>query len=202
MRTSFSFVLLKILHRVSSRLQNKRFFSVKSVAKISDIPLYTPENINAKNFLAILQRQEPDLIVSLSASQIFKRNLLNLPKYGVINVHGAPLPKYRGLMPSFWMLANDEKQAAVTVHFMDEKLDSGDIVKQRFFDILPDDTQHSLILRSKRIGAELLLEVLDLFEEMRGNVPRLPNPESQATYFGFPREKDVDRFRKLGRRFT
>ena len=104
-------------------------------------------------------------------------------------------------MPSFWMLLNDEKQGAVTIHFMEEELDSGDIIAQRSFDILPQETQHNLIVKSKQIGAQLLLDVLDICDATQGQMPRMPNPDREATYFGFPNKEDARRFRKRGKKF-
>lgn len=198
---SFHFTLHKILNSLGIAFTNRSASSVAAVAKRFSLQVLRPTDINSIDFVETLRESKPDLIVSLSASQVFRQALIELPNYGVINVHGAPLPKYRGLMPSFWMLLNEERQGAVTVHFMGERLDSGDIIAQCVFDITPEDSQHSLILKSKKIGVELLLEVLNLFEAKGGNVPRIENPDSEATYFGFPGKQDALKFRKMGKKF-
>jgi methionyl-tRNA formyltransferase len=198
---SFYFAFNKMFNFLGIAPKNRKASSVANVAKRFSIKVLRPADINSKSFVETLRERKPDLIVSLSASQVFRKALIELPIFGVINVHGAPLPKYRGLMPSFWMLLNEEKQGAVTIHFMGERLDSGDIIAQRFFDIDPGESQHSLIVKSKKIGVELLLEVLNLFEARGGNVPRIENPDSEATYYGFPNKQDVLKFRKMGKKF-
>ena len=168
-------------------------FSVKRVAKKYSILSYFPKNINDPAFLALVRKLEIDLIVSVSTPQIFKKSLLSIPKLGCINIHGAPLPKYRGMLPSFWMLANGEAKAGVTVHYMNEHLDDGDIILQVEFDITPDDILHSLIRRSKKVGAELLLKAITQIEN--GTVVCKPNNRDEATYYSFPTREDVRKFR-------
>jgi methionyl-tRNA formyltransferase len=200
-KKSLYFGFNKIKNCLGIVTKDKNSKSVEAIAKRYSVPVLKPKDINSEDFVKTIRTYNPDLIVSLSASQVFRKNLIDLPNYGVINVHGAPLPKYRGLMPSFWMLLNDEKIGAVTVHFMGERLDSGDIIAQKEFKINSDESQHSLILKSKKIGVDLLLEVLDLFEKKNGNVPRKENPDNEATYFGFPTKKDSVKFRKMGKKF-
>lgn len=200
-KKSCYFAFIKILNIFGLASKYKKVSSVEAVAKQFSVRIFRPANINSDDFVDTLRIENPDIIVSLSASQVFRKNLIELPNYGVINVHGAPLPRYRGLMPSFWMLLNEEKIGAVTVHFMGERLDSGDIIAQKEFHIDPDETQHSLILKSKKNGVDLLLEVLDLFEAKKGEVPRIENPDNEATYFGFPSKLDALKFRKLGKKF-
>jgi len=194
------FAWIKTMSALSRFLRLGGPWSVADVARRYGIPIYRPKNINNPDFLAVLSDKiRPDLIVSVAASQVFKKKILALPKYGCVNVHTAPLPRYRGMLPTFWVLLHGEKETAVTVHYMTEKLDDGDIIRQERVAILPDDTLDSLIRRTKRIGAEVLLQALEDIE--RGKVVRKPNDASQATYFSFPTREDARRFRALGRRF-
>jgi methionyl-tRNA formyltransferase len=196
----FRFVWLKAMNVVSRFLPLGGPWSAADVARRHGIPVYRPENINVPAFLAVLSQEiQPDIIVSVAASQIFKKDILALPRYGCINVHTAPLPRYRGMLPTFWVLLNGEKETAVTVHYMTERLDDGDIIRQEPVPILADDTLDSLIRRTKRFGAEALLQALEDIEQ--GKVVCKPNDASQATYFSFPTRKDAQRFRALGRRF-
>lgn len=137
--------------------------------------------------------------LSINASQVFKPPLLALPRLGCINVHGALLPKYRGRLPSFWVLYNGEQETGVTVHFMNEKLDDGPIIIQRRIPVVPGETQHSLIMKTKKIGAELLLEALERLEQ--GQIEIQPNDCAHATYYSFPTPQDGQKFRRLGRHF-
>jgi methionyl-tRNA formyltransferase len=156
------------------------------------------EDMNADAFLDELRALEPDVLVSVSCPQIFKKPLIDLPRLGILNIHGAILPQYRGVMPSFWMLANDEKQAGVSIYFVNEQIDAGDLVGQRVFDILPDDSLESFLRRSKKIAAELLLEVLKELED--GSPARTPLDLSQGSYYSWPDKSAVERFRAAGRR--
>jgi methionyl-tRNA formyltransferase len=178
----------------------KNFYSMRAVAQHYHMPLYPTASINSAAYLDTLRELAPDVIVSINASQVFKRQLLTLPRLGCINVHGALLPKYRGRLPSFWVLFNGEQETGVTVHFMNEELDDGPIIAQRRVPIIPGETQHSLVVKTKKIGAELLLESLDRLEQ--GTVETRPNDRAQATYNSFPTPADGQEFRRLGLRFV
>jgi methionyl-tRNA formyltransferase len=188
---------MDLLHRL---VPLPGFYSVKAVVQSHRTPIYPTANVNSSEFLNTLRGLAPDVIVSVNASQVFKQPLLTLPPHGCINVHGGPLPKYRGRLPSFWALLNGERETGVTVHFMNEELDDGPIILQRRVSIVPGETQHSLILKTKRVGTELLLEALDRLE--KGPVDTLPNDRSQATYNTFPTPEDGRKFRRLGLRFV
>ena len=172
--------------------------SVESVCRRKGVAASVAEDMNADAFLDELRALEPDVLVSVSCPQIFKKPLIDLPRLGILNIHGAILPQYRGVMPSFWMLANDEKQAGVSIYFVNEQIDAGDLVGQRVFDILPDDSLESFLRRSKKIAAELLLEVLEELED--GSPARTPLDLSQGSYYSWPDKSAVERFRAAGRR--
>lgn len=175
------------------------FYSMQAVARHYRIPCYPTVSINSPVYLDTLGHLAPDVIVSINASQVFKPQLLALPRLGGINVHGALLPQYRGRLPSFWVLFNGEQETGVTVHFMNEKLDDGPIIVQRRISIVPGETQHSLIMKTKKIGAELLLETLERLEQRQIEVQ--PNDCAHATYYSFPTPQDGRKFRSLGLRF-
>lgn len=189
----------KFLSNLSGKIPLRRVYSVENVAKRHNILVYKPNDINSPEFISILRQIMPDVIVSIAASQVFKKNLLELPRHGCINVHGGMLPKYRGLMPSFWAMVNNEPEIGVTVHYMGDKLDSGDIILQRTISIDDGDSLHSLISKSKKMAAELIIETLSQIE--RGTVRTTPNLKEHATYFSFPTKEDRKRFRKQGLRF-
>jgi methionyl-tRNA formyltransferase len=156
-------------------------------------------DVNAPAFLDRLRLEAPDVLVSVSCPQIFRTPLIQLPRRGILNIHGAILPQYRGVLPSFWMLANAETQAGVSIYFVTgEKVDTGDRCGLRIFDIRPEDTLHSFLARSKAIAAELLLEVLDQVE--RGVERRDPVSLTNGSYYSWPDAGAVKRFRAAGRR--
>lgn len=172
--------------------------SVAGVCRRKEVATSVAADVNAEAFLDELRALEPDVIVSVSCPQIFKEPLIDLPRLGILNIHGSILPQYRGVMPSFWMLANGEKQAGVSIYFVNEQIDAGDLCGQRVFDILPDDSLERFLRRSKKIAAELLLEVLDKVED--GSVARTPLDLSQGSYYSWPDKGAVKRFRAAGRR--
>jgi len=167
--------------------------AVGGVARRHGVPLYETQSVNAPTFLAKLEQLAPDVVVSINASQKFGARLLALPRRGCINVHGALLPRYRGRLPSFWVLANGEPETGATVHFMNADLDDGPIIRQGRVDIVPTDTQHDVIRKTKALGCRLLLEALDLIEADR--VVVFANDRRQATYYSFPTPEVARRVR-------
>ena len=154
-------------------------------------------DVNATEFVAELRRDDIDVVVSVSCPQIFEKPLLEAPRVGCLNIHGAPLPQYRGVMPSFWMLANSEQEAGVTIYFMDEQIDAGEICAQRRFEIGPTESLDQFLRRSKRVAAELLIDVLRSVE--RGTVTREPVDIAAGSYYSWPDREAVRRFRAAGR---
>lgn len=155
-------------------------------------------NVNSKSLLEQLRRKNPELIVSVAAPQIFKKPLLELAPLGCLNIHTARLPQYRGMMPNFWVMYNDEKRSAITVHTMNSEFDCGEIILQREFEIRSGESLDQLIKRTKLLGAECLLEALSRIAE-HGIVGSDP-PEVEPSYFSFPTTEDVRRFRAQGKR--
>jgi len=156
------------------------------------------DDVNAAEFLDHLRTLGPDVLVSVSCPQIFKRPLIELAPRGCLNIHGAILPNYRGVMPSFWMLANGERQAGVSIYFVNEAIDAGDVCGLRVFDIEPEDTLDRFLRRSKAIAADLLIEVLGEVEA--GTATSRPLDLAQGSYFSWPDEDAVRRFRAAGRK--
>lgn len=199
LREALMFAMYRALDFISQLIRLQKFYSVRSAALYHNCPIFEPEDINAPSFLATLREVAPDIIVSVSNPQIFRDEIMSIPRWGCINNHGALLPKYRGVLPSFWMLVNEEKKGGVTVHYLSKEIDEGMIIVQKEFDILPDDTLHTLITRSKRLGAEALLEALD--QIAANNVSPMPNRVEDGSYYSWPTREAVQKFKKLGRRF-
>jgi methionyl-tRNA formyltransferase len=155
-------------------------------------------DVNDPAFLDQLRRLGTDLIVSVSCPQIFHKPLIELAPQGCLNIHGAILPEYRGVMPSFWMLANGEKVAGVSIFFVNEDIDGGDLCGQRIFEIGEHETLDEFLRRSKAVAADLLLDVLRDIDD--GSVSRRPLELGKGSYFSWPGREDVRRFRAAGRR--
>lgn len=182
---------------ILSKLNPKK--KVKNILAKYKIPLIdTEDNINNPTNLALLKVYKPDLLVSIAGNQIFKLPLINLSTKGCINLHTALLPKYRGLMPSFWVLKNNEKYTGVSVFFVDEGIDSGEILVQKKIEI-GNRTQTELINYTKQLGMDAILESIQKIYE--GDYELMPNPDKEKTYFGFPTKHDVSEFLRAGKRF-
>jgi methionyl-tRNA formyltransferase len=171
---------------------------VRSVARAHGVPSSRAEDVNAPAFLDRLEALSPDLVISVTCLQILRQRLLELPRLGCINVHSALLPDYRGMLPTFWVLANAERQTGVTVHYMTPGIDGGDIIAQDTIPITSDDTLRSLMRKCKSAAADLIVDVVNRFEA--GPVSVRPNLPDDGSYFSFPSKDDVARFRALGRK--
>lgn len=159
---------------------------------VLDKPINLPESV------ATIKRYNPDLLISILGNQIFKEPIINLAPKGCLNLHTALLPKYRGLMPTFWVMKNDEKYTGVSVFFVDEGIDSGPIVIQKKVEI-GDRSQEELIRYTKKLGMDAIAEAVDLIEQ--GNVELIENDDSQKSYYSFPSREDVREFLAKGKKF-
>jgi methionyl-tRNA formyltransferase len=180
---------------VLARLRGR---SIASVCRRYGVECAVAEDVNAPEFLERLRDKKPDTLVSISCPQRFEAPILALPRRGFLNVHGALLPKYRGVLPAFWMLANGEREAGVSVHFVDERLDSGDLCGQERFAILPGESLNHFLRRSKAIAADLVLRVLAELEG--GSIERRPLDLAEGSYYSWPDRAAVARLRAAGHR--
>lgn len=182
----------------------KRCYSIRAVAKKYGVPVDGPCDVNSEAFLKHLRDKGVSFIVSISGTQMYRKALREQTTHGIVNCHGALLPKYRGLMPSFWTLANGEKEGGVSVHLVDAKLDNGPIVVQKRYRIWPHDTLEDVMARSKDLAAECIIECVRKVEAAAARgipVETTPNDASQLTHFSMPTADDVRRFRSNGHRF-
>ena len=154
--------------------------SVKEYALSQNLPVLQPEKVKAPEFMAELETLQPDLIVVAAFGQFLPKALLDLPKYGCINVHGSLLPKYRGAAPIQYAILKGEKEAGVTIMQMDVGMDTGAMLSKVAVPIGPDMTLGELYDILKEKGAALLLETIDGL--VAGTVKPVPQPEGEATY--------------------
>ena len=172
--------------------------TIRSVCRKHQVRHEAVADVNSAEFLEQLRADGVDLVVSVCCPQVFKRPLIELPAGGVLNIHGARLPNYRGVLPSFWMLANNETEAGVSIYFVNEKIDAGELCGQRTFPIGPDERLDGFLRRSKAIAADLLLEVLEKIRT--GTVHRQPMNLAEGSYYSWPDAAAVRRFQETGRR--
>jgi len=147
---------------------------VKVLAEEHGIPVLQPEKVRMPEFIAAMADLRPDLIIVVAFGQILPQTLLNIPRFGCINVHASLLPRYRGAAPINWCIINGETETGVTTMQMDAGLDTGDMLVKRAIPIDPDEDASSLHDRLAPVGAEALAETLDLLREGR------LDPEKQA----------------------
>jgi methionyl-tRNA formyltransferase len=155
-------------------------------------------SINSSASLERIKEHAPDLLISIGGNEIFKRPLIDLAALGCLNLHTSPLPKYRGLMPSFWVLKNQEKSTAVSVFYVDEGIDSGPILVQEQVEI-NGQSQAELIKETKKIGMDCIVKAVSKI--IANDIETIPNDDKQMTYFRFPTKNDVSEFRRVGAKF-
>lgn len=153
---------------------------VKELAEQMDIPVYTPKTLRGEEFAAILEECTPDCIAVVAYGKILPKNVIDYPKYGCINLHVSLLPKYRGAAPMQRAIMDGERETGVTVMYMDEGLDTGDIIATERFPISDTDDFEAIHDRSASIGAHLLS--MTLFAIEAGTATRTPQDGSLATY--------------------
>lgn len=193
-------VRARILDALSRLVPLGRSWSIAGAARRARVPLEIVPKVGAPEFRQRLAAAGVDLIVSIACPQKLGRELLATPRHGAINIHGALLPRYQGMLPSFWVLAKGEKETGVTVHWMNEAIDQGDILLQERVPIEPADTVHSLVSRSKvGVGRYLLVKAIELIE--KGEAPRIQWDPAEASCFSYPDEPGVRELRARGRRF-
>lgn len=197
-RMGIRYVYYKVMLRLSRLWPTSQFYSIRQVCEHYRVPVLETKNINDADFLASIRPLDVDLIVSVAAPQIFRDALLAVPKLGCINIHNAKLPKYRGMLPNFWQMYHGEKAVGTTVHRINAKLDDGEILLQRESPIEPGEALESLIRRTKRFGARVMIEAIQAIRD--GSIQPLPNNSDEATYFSFPTSDHVRQFRKMGYR--
>ena len=191
-----SFFLRYSVKFLKSKLSRSSVKDLMKEKKINIIEL--KKSINSKDSLDILKQLKPDLLISIAGNEIFKEDLINLAPKGCLNLHTAMLPKYRGLMPTFWALKNKEKHIGVSVFFVDEGIDSGPIIFQEKVEVL-DKTQEQLIIETKKLGMIGIIKSIELIAS--GSYELLKNDEKNMTYFSFPTRNDVKEFYNVGNKF-
>ena len=190
------FFIYYTLKFIFSKLKGK---SIIKILKNNNIPIIKlNESINSFKSVNIIKSHKPDLLISILGNQIFKKPIIDLAPLGCLNLHTALLPKYRGLMPTFWVLKNKEKYTGASVFFVDEKIDNGPILIQEKV-VIDNKSLEELIIYTKKIGMEAVAKSVDLIKS--GNFKLIKNDQNKMTYFSFPTRSDVLIFLKNGNKF-
>ncbi len=139
------------------------FSEVKEVAIKHNIEVFNPKRIKDEECVEYLKSFEPDVIIVVAYGQILSKEILDIPKFGCINIHGSVLPKYRGPAPIHRAVINGDETAGVTIMYMNEGLDTGDIIKTDAIKVSDDATTGEVYDKLKVLGADLLIETLKDF---------------------------------------
>ncbi len=204
-RSGLRFVGRKGLELIQSRAtaiffrligRKPKVHSLRDMKARYQVPVIGSTDVNNPKTIAQIKAWQPDLIFSIYLNQLIKKELIDLPPQGTFNIHPALLPRHRGLFPYFWALAAGDEEMGVTIHWVDQKFDTGDILLQERISIEPEDTILSLSYKSAVVGAEMLVEAVKLVAD--GNPPRIVQNNRQASYHTWPKPADQRRFRQQG----
>jgi methionyl-tRNA formyltransferase len=178
---------LVVTHRDNPK-ENIWFDSVAELAALHGIPVITPDNPNTPEVVEQIRALQPDFFFSFYYREMLKRELLEIPKRGALNMHGSLLPKYRGRVPVNWAIIKGEKETGSTLHYMTEKPDNGDIVAQQAVPILPNDTALE-VFQKVTVAAEMALNNC-LPDLLAGRAQAVKQDLSKGAYFGGRKAED------------
>ena len=159
-----------------------KYTPVKECAVAHGIEVYQPAKIRAEESVEYLRQYNADIIIVEAFGQIIPKAILDMPRFGCVNVHASLLPKYRGAAPIQWAVINGEKVSGVTTMRMDEGLDTGDMILKEEVTLAPDETGGSLFDRLAEVGAKLAVQTLQALED--GTAELTPQDHEKATQVG------------------
>lgn len=195
--TALFFFYCKLLYPLLHPFSNRNPFDIKKTFEEFDVPLFETSDLNDPGYHKTLRALDIDVIISLSAPQIFGKDLLNLPRKYCLNAHGTLLPRHRGVFGSWWMLFEEDKEIGSTIHTMEERLDSGEIIWQKAIATPSEGTQFSIAYHTKKLISVGLKEVLTLISK---GEEKSQLPEYNESYHRAPVPELALDFRKKGKR--
>lgn len=161
---------------------------VKQVALDLYYPIIQPLSVKTPDFHDKIAGLNPDIIVVVAYGHVLPQSIIEIPRFGAINIHASLLPKYRGPAPIQWAVINREKETGVTIMQMDKGLDTGDMLSSASIGVSPDDTSESLHSKLSLLGAKLLIDTLNYLEIHLKNAK--PQSHEHATHAPFLRKED------------
>ena len=167
---------------------NDKHIRLQQVTEKNEIEFAGVENVNSSTIKNRLTRLKPDLIVSVHLRKILKKEIFSIAKYGAINVHPSLLPKYRGLSPQHQAIIHGDKESAVTVHFIEESVDTGDIIIQEKILIRPDDYISDIQLKMLKVYENIVVESIKRISG--GNFTPVKQSDAHSSYFGSLKRED------------
>jgi len=192
-------ILSRALGKLPRRAGASGYLSLDQLFRAYAIEHENIGNPNGEDVVRAIAARKPDILVSVACPYILKRPLLEIAPLGAINIHHAPLPRYRGMMPTFWQMFHGETHSGLTIHYMVPEVDEGDAIFRDGLPIRPGESLHQLIIRAKRHGGHCLGQVLRTFAQGRKPSP-LPRVETAGSYFTFPTREEMRAFHAKGLR--
>lgn len=177
------------IDKVNQRGKKVEYLPVKQYAIDNNIPIYQPKSLKDEETFKVIKEMNPDLIVVVAYGKIIPKNIIDLPKYGIINVHSSLLPKFRGAAPINAALIEGEEKTGVTIMYVAEGLDTGNIILASETPIYEEDDFLSLHDRLKEIGAKALKEAVTLIE--KGENESIVQEDEKASFVKPFRKEDL-----------
>lgn len=178
----FAFFVFKVSVYLKTRFGIRSNVLFKKISAFK-IPYICTLSINSDSFLKCLESMRPDLILIAGWPEILRKRIIGMPRLGCINCHPSLLPKYRGPDPFYWVLSRNERETGATYHYVDTRIDSGDILAQAKVPILPGETEAALAQKCGKAAASLLPDLLDNL--LHGKVRPLKQDEEKSSYYHF-----------------
>lgn len=172
-----------IVAAVMSETDNDWYHGLEEVTDRYNLKLFEEKNINDNQFVDEVRNElKPDLIISVNFDQIFKKEIINIPEKGCINIHASLLPKYRGRAPLNWAILKGEKETGVTVHYINEGIDTGQIILQEIIDIKKTDYIDDILEKVKGKYPEMINKAVELIENDK--VEPVEQKKENGSYYG------------------
>lgn len=168
------------IDKPNARGKKVNYSPVKEYALANDLKIYQPESFKGREIIEEIREQKPDLIVVVAYGKILPKEVIDIPKYGIINLHSSLLPRYRGAAPINAAIINGDEKSGVSIMYVEEKLDAGAVILQSETTILDEDSFLTLHDRLKIMGADLLLEAINLIE--KNEVKAVKQDENLVTF--------------------
>jgi len=166
--------------------RHKRLLPAWKIARERNIPVFETCDINTPESIEFVRQLAPDLLVSAYFSQILKSQIIQLSEFGVLNIHPGWLPSYRGAMAYFWVLHNDSERGGVSLHWIDEGIDTGEVLERRSFPIPENATQETVLMLTAVIGARLMRRVIRRLHSGQPAGKMLAQQANDEAYYPMP----------------